>query len=113
MVDAAGHEHDGVRAPGARRRLQRLGEDDDLERALQILEGGHGHRRSRLGDHRAHARDDTADDHALLVELLAKVAAVGGHEAPDRLGDVAQRVVGEIEAEQLLLPAQAFPKRSL
>ena len=89
-------------------------EDDDLDRALEVLEGHDRHRRLGLGDDRPDAGHDPADDDPLAVErLVAQVARVGGHEPPDLLGDLAHRVLGEIQAEQLLLPAEPLADRDL
>ena len=54
-------------------------EDDDLDRALEVLERDDGHRRAGLGDDRPDAGHDPADDDPLSVErLVAEVARVGG-----------------------------------
>ena len=42
-----------------------------------------------------------------------QVARVGGHELADLLGDLAHRVLGEVQPEQLLLPAQPLADRRL
>ena len=60
------------------------------------------------------AGHDPADDDPLAVErLVAQVARVGGHELADLLGDLAHRVLGEVQPEQLLLPAQPLADRHL
>ena len=95
-------------------RLVEPREDDDLDRALEVLERRDRHRRLGLGDDRPHAGHDPAHHDALLVEgLVAEVARVGGHERADRLGDLLERVVGQVQPEELLLPAQALPGRRL
>ena len=82
-------------------------EDDDLDRALEVLEGDDRHRRLGLRDDGPDAGHDAADDDPLAVErLVAQVARVGGHEPPDLLGDLAHRVLRQVQPEQLLLPAQ-------
>ena len=42
-----------------------------------------------------------------------QVPRVGVHERPDLLGDLAHRVLGEVQPEQLLLPAQPLAHRGL
>ena len=89
-------------------------EDDDLERALEILERGHAHRLLRLRDDRPEPGDDPSDDDPLPIEgLVLEIARVGGHVLPDRLRHVAQRVVGQVETQQLLLPREPAAERLL
>ena len=99
--------------PGGLGLLEHLGKDDHLHRALEVLERGHAHRRAGLGDHPANLGHDATDHHALLVELLPHLAAVGVDVLADHPGQLAQRVVGQVQPEQLLLPAQALARRCL
>ena len=58
--------------------------------------------------------DDAADHHPLAVErLVLEIARVGVHVATDLLRDLAHRVLREVQAEQLLLPAQPLAHRDL
>ena len=114
VVDPAGDEQDLAVAPGGRRLLVEPREDDDLDRALQVLHRDDRHRRLGLGDDGPDAGHDPADDDPLAVErFVAQVARVGGHVAADLLGDLAHRVLREIQPEELLLPAQALADRGL
>ena len=109
VVDAAGDEEDLAVPPGRGGLLVESREDDDLDRALEVLQRDDRHRRLGLGDDGPDAGHDAADDDALAVErLVAQVARVGGHEPPDLLGDLAHRVLRQVQPEQLLLPAQAL-----
>ena len=70
------------------------------------------HRRLGLRDDRPDAGDDPADDDPLAVErLVPEVAGVGRHEPADLLGDLAHRMVRQVEPEQLLLPAEPLADR--
>jgi hypothetical protein len=112
VVDTASHEQDRAFLPGRAGLLEEAREDDDLEGALKVLEGGDRHRLLGFGDHRPEPGHDPADDQSLPVEgLVAEVAAVGGHELSDLLGDLAHRMLREVEPEQLLLPAQPLTDR--
>ena len=51
VVDPAGDEQDLAVPPGGRGLLVEPWEDDDLDRALQVLHGDDRHRRLGLGDH--------------------------------------------------------------
>ena len=82
VVDPAGDQQDLAVAPGAQRLLVQPREDDDLDRALQVLERHDRHRRLGLGDDGPDAGHDPADDDPLAVErLVAQVARVGRDEA--------------------------------
>ena len=114
VVDASGDQQDRAVAPGRAARLVQAREDHDLDRALEVLERGDGHRLLALRDDRPDPGDDAADHDALAVErLVLEVARVGVHVAADLLGDLAHRVLREVQAEQLLLPAQPLAHRDL
>ena len=109
VVHPPGHQQDRIVRPGGHRLLEHLGEDDHLERPLEILDGGHGHRRLGLRDHAPERGDHAADHDALLVELLAHVAGVRVGVLAHVRGKLAQRMVREVQADELLLPAQPLP----
>ena len=114
MVDPAGDQQDRAVLPDRAGLLVQAREDDDLDRALQVLQGHDGHRRARPRHHGARADDDPADDEPLAVErLVREVAGVGGDEVAHLLGDLAHRVLREVQPEQLLLPAQPLADRRL
>ena len=114
MVDPARDEEDRALGPGRRCLFVHLREDDDLDRALEVLEGGDAHRRVGLRHDPPEAGHDPADHDPLAVErLVLQVAAVGGHERADLRCDLAHRMLGEVQPEQLLLPAEALPDRDL
>ncbi len=114
MVDPPGDEEDRALDPRPDRLLPRPREDDDLDRALDVLHRDDGHRRPRLRHHRPDAGDDRGDDDPLAVErFVVEVARVGGDELPHGPGDLAHRVLGEVQPEQLLLPAETLAHRRL
>jgi len=112
-IDATGDEHDGVIGPGAGGLGEDLREDDHLGAPLQILEGRHQHGRAGARDHSARRLDDAAQRDLGLVALLGQVAGVGGHVVGQLVGDVAQRMLREVQPQQLLLPAQPLLARHL
>ena len=114
MVDPPGHEQDLAFPPDRASLLVQAREDDHLGRALEVLHGHDRHRCLGLGDHGPDAGHDSADDHPLPVErLVAQVARVGRDELADPLCHLAHRVLREVQAEELLLPAEPLAHRHL
>ena len=104
-VDAAADEDDGVIGPGVGGLAEDLGEDDHLDAALQVFQGGDQHRGSGAGDDPSRALDDPAQGDPGLVALVGEVSGIGGHVLGKLIGDISERVLREVEAKQLLLPA--------
>ncbi len=114
MVDPPGDEEDRAVLPRACGLLVRAREHDDLDRALQVLERRHGHRLARLRHDHPDPGHDPADDDSLAVQrLVAQVAAIRGHVVADPIGHLAHRVLGQVQPEQLLFPAQSDAHRLL
>ena len=114
MIDPAGHEQDLAIDPGRARGFVQARKHHHLDRALEVLEGGDRHGCLGLGDDGPHPGHDSTHDDPLLVKgLVAQVTRVGRHERSDRLGNLFQRMVREVQPEKLLLPAQALPGRCL
>ena len=114
VVDPPGDQQDRPVPPGRPRRLVQPREDDDLDRPLQVFERDDGHRLVPLRDDRPDAGHDAADDHPLPVErFVLQVARVRVDEPADLLGDLAHRVLREVQAQQFLLPAKALAHRHL
>ena len=90
-----------------------LGKTIDLGRALEVLQRGHAHGRLALGDDPPQAGHHAAQHDALLVELLGHVRGPGVDVAAHLRREVAQRVVRQVQPEQLLLPARPLPRRRL
>ena len=109
MVDPARDQEDHAVAPRPGGLLVQAREDDHLDRTLEVLEGDHRHRGLRLRHHGPAAGDDSADNDALAIErLVLQVPGVRGHEVPDPLRHLPERMVREVEPKELLLPAQSL-----
>jgi hypothetical protein len=114
MVDPSGDEEDRPVGPGARCLLVELREDDDLDRPLEVFDRGDTHGRLGLRDDRPEAGHDAGDDDPLAVErLVLEVAAVGGDEGADLRSHLAHWVLGEVDPEQLLFPAETLADGNL
>ena len=114
MVDPTGDQEDGAIGPDRAGLLEELWEDDDLHRALQVLKRHDRHRGAGPGDDRTGPDHDPADDDPLSVErIVLEVGRVGGDEVAHAIGDLAHRMLGQVEPEELLLPSQALPARRL
>ena len=113
MVDAATDQHDCIVRPGVGGLLEHLGENHHLHCPLQVLKVRDQHRRARPGDHPAHPLQDPAQGHLGLILLLREVAGVGGHVLRQLVGDLPQRMLRQVQPQQLLLPAQALATRNL
>jgi hypothetical protein len=114
VVHPTGHEHDGPLLPDSGRLLVDAGEDDDLERTLEVLERHDGHGLAGPRHDLSEAGHDATENDPLAVQrLVGQVAGIGRHEVTDPVGDLTHRVLREIEPEQLLLPAETLPERSL
>ena len=83
-------------------------EDDDLDRALEVLERGDGHRRLGLGDDRAQAGDDPADDQPLPVERLV---AAGRRSRRSRSRPTCS-ATSPIGCSERYSPSSSFSQRS-
>ena len=114
VVDAASDQQDPAVDPHGPRLLVEAREHDDLDAPLHVLNRGDRHLRPGLRHHRAQAGHDPPDDDPLPVQgLIAQVAGIGVDEVADLLGDLAHRMLREVQPEQLLLPAQPFADRHL
>ena len=113
VVDPTGDQQDGVVDPDACRLLERLGEDDHLGRTLEVLERRDAHGRLALGDDPPEPRDDAAQHDPLLVELLGHVRRPGVDVATHLRREVTQGMIGQVQTQQLLLPARPFAGRRL
>ena len=93
-----------LRARLARQLLERLGEDDELDRAVEVVERGEHHRVALLGPQALGLADDPADRHPVAVaarrrappSVQSVAAASAGRE---RL----QRMRGDEQPDRLLL----------
>src|SRR5436190_7885047 len=106
VVDAALDDQDAVRrAQLARLRVDGV-EDDDLAAAGDVVEPHEHHRLALLGRQVLERRDDAADgdDLAVAAALDVRERAVGF--AAELVADRVQRVLGDVEAERLLLQPQ-------
>ena len=107
LLDAGEHEQDLVGGPERRRRLVRAREDRHLGRAGEVLDLREHHQLLLFGDVLARARDDAGDDDEIVVDLLQGGQVRNGrHDLAEPRGYLLQRMLGEVDAEQLLLPAQ-------
>jgi hypothetical protein len=88
-------------------------ESDDLAEAGDVLEPSEHHRIALLGGHLLERRDDPADGHDLPVaaplELVDRTVGLAAELVADRR----QRVIGDVEAERLLLQLEQLVLREL
>ena len=106
VIDAAADEHDRVVGDHALGGGQRLLEDHDLDRAVEVVERREHHRRARarldllgLGDH-------AADLHPLAVALVDHLGGRAVGLDLQRLAHALERVLGDEDADRLLLHRQ-------
>jgi hypothetical protein len=87
MVHPAGNEQDGALSERATADGVHPREDDDLERALKVLQRGDGHGLLIARDDGPQGGHDAAHDHSLAIErLVPQIARVGRHVLRDLLG---------------------------
>ena len=113
LLDAGEHKQDLVGVPHAGRLLVGAREDRHLGRAGQVLDLREQHERLVLHrDVLPRARDDTDDRHQLVLHVLELGEVDDPRHIADALRDVRQWMVGDVDPQQLLLPAeQLLPGR--
>src|SRR3954466_1556320 len=106
VIDAPAHEDDLVDAQRALVLGQRLAEDQDLDRALEVVEGGEHHRVTLLRTDLLGLGDDASgrDPVAVLVVGQRGQRRVDGR--PQRLAHLLERMRGDEEPDGLLLDGQ-------
>src|SRR5262249_12108710 len=104
--DGTGNQEDGVGTPELGGGGEGPGEDDNLDGTLHVLKLDSGHRVALASDDAADLGDATTKRHLLASPLLGEQAGIGGDAALEDVGDVGQRMGGEIEAKQVLLPGE-------
>src|SRR3954463_8736464 len=106
VIDAPAHEDDLVDAQRALVLGQRLAEDQDLDRALEVVEGGEHHRVTLLRTDLLGLGDDAPgrDPVAVLVVGQRGQRRVDGR--PQRLAHLLERMRGDEEPDGLLLDGQ-------
>src|SRR5438105_3897928 len=106
VVDAAlDDEHGVLDEQPAGGRVGRV-EDDDLDRAGQVLELDERHRLALLRRRRPQAGDDAAREDGLALAPPLELRERGVGAAPQLVADRAERMLGDVEAEALLLHPQ-------
>ena len=83
-----------------------LREDDQLDGALQVLDGHKAHHLVGLGLVRAHRRHHARHTHAFFVSGVVEGDGVVADGLGQQFGVTGQRVVGEIQADQLAFPVE-------
>ena len=106
MVDAALDDEDAVRLEQLARGGVRRVEDDDLGASGRIVERDEHHRLAALRRHLLEARDDPADGHELAVAPSLEIGERAVRLAPQLGSHALERMLGDVEAERLLLEAQ-------
>ena len=106
MVDPALDDEDPIGGAEVARCGIRGVEDDHLGRAGRVVEREEDHRLAALRRHLLHVGDDPAhgDDLAVAAPLELRERRVG--LAPELLTHAGQRMLGDVEAERLLLEAE-------
>ena len=106
VIDLALDQHDRVLLDGAAGLLERVGEDHELDRAVEVLERREHHRVALLCAQPLDLADHAADRHALAVLALAHGTEVDVGLGRHRDAQLLQRMRGDVEADRLLLHRQ-------
>src|SRR3954452_11959812 len=106
VIDAPAHEHDLVDAQRALVLGQRLAEDLDLDRALEVVEGGEHHRVALLRTDLLGLGDDAPGRDPVAVLVVGQRGQRGVDGCPQRLAHLLERVRGDEEPDGLLLDGQ-------
>src|SRR3954466_6836292 len=106
VIDAPAHEDDLVDAERALVLGQRLAEDQDLDRALEVVEGGEHHRVALLRADLLGLGDDAPGRDPVAVLVVGQRGQRGVDGCPQRLAHLLERVRGDEEPDGLLLDGQ-------
>src|SRR6185437_5603648 len=88
-------------------------EGDDLAEARDVLEPGEHHRVALLRRHLLERRDDAADGHDLAVAAPLELVDRAVGLAAELIANRRQRMIGDVEAEGLLLQLEELVLREL
>ena len=106
VVDAPAHEDDLVDAERALVLGERLAEDQDLDRSLEVVEGGEHHRVALLRADLLGLGDDAPGRDPVAVLAVGQRRERGVDGGAQRLAHLLERVRGDEEPDGLLLDGQ-------
>ena len=86
-----------------------LRKEDAIDLAVQVFQGDEGHWLALLGVQRAHAGHQPGQGDALAVPGGVQFARARGDDALQVAQAVLQRVLGQVDADQLLFPIEQLP----
>ena len=105
LFDAREDQEDLIGVPKARRPLVGPRKDRHLDAAGQVLDLGEHHQLLVLGDVFARARHDARDRHEILARI-AQLREIRRHDVTHLRGKRLEWVLGKVDPEKLLLPAE-------
>ncbi len=106
MVDSALHDEDPVGFEELPRGGIRRVEDDDLGTPGRVVERDEHHRLATLRRHLLDLRHDAADGDELAVAPALQICERAVRLSPQVAADAFERVLGDVQAENLLLEPQ-------
>ncbi len=113
-IDFAVHDQDALRLPKLLRLLPDAREDDDVTGAMHILQGHEGHLVALFRHVAMHTLHHSHDGGLLPVHrAFGQRSRVAGHHVVQAVHDPRQGVLGDVDADQVLLPGQTLLFRHL
>ena len=102
-INLAPNDHDRVRQQQVSTLFEDPGEDDNFDRRRQVLELDEGHRLAGFRDDGSHRLDHAADPDLVVLHIRRDLVRIRIDFGVELLLDAPQRVIGQIETEQLFL----------